>query len=85
VSRFRLIGCENHRDKFSAGMGTVTKRLVGGESAGAVSVFLTGFEFDLFWAGAGDFWFVHGSVFDCKWVNLSGLSFDIGSLSDVSS
>lgn len=38
----------------------IAERLVGRKSAGAVSIFLAGFEFDLLGAGGGDFRFVHG-------------------------
>ena len=63
VSRFGLLSRENHGDKVGAGVFPVAERLVGRKSAGAVGIFLTGFEFDLLGAGIGDFRFVHGRAF----------------------
>ena len=60
MSRFGLLSSKNHRDKVGAGVRAIAERLVGRKSAGAVRVFLTGFEFDLLGAGGGDFRFVHG-------------------------
>ena len=68
VGRFGLLCRENHWDKFGAGVRPVAERLVGRKPAGAVSVFLTGFEFDLLGAGSGDFRFVHGRAFLGSWI-----------------
>ena len=62
-NRFVGLGLKYVRRKISSFVRAVAESPVGGQTAGAICVIFSGFQFDLLGETSSDFWFIHLKIY----------------------